>query len=102
MPDQPKKTPPADFPEDAAMSYDPDAEAAAETSAIEDVRRRHERTLLDIPGVTGIGIGRSPIGDDAIVVYLRDASVGRQIPKQLEGYAVQTTVTGEIDAQRRV
>lgn len=80
------------------MPYDPDGDAAAGSSAIEGVWQRHEGKLLGIPGVTGVAVGRSPIGDDALVVYLRDASVKSRVPTQVEGYPVLTTVTGEIDA----
>ncbi len=92
-----KKSPFADLHEEAAMPYDPDAGGPG-SSAAEGVRRRHEAALLALPGVTGVALGRSPIGDDAIVVYLRDASARGRVPAQIEGYPVQTTVTGEIDA----
>ena len=67
-------------------------------SQVEHVRARHERALMAIDGVVGVGIGRTRIGDDAIVLYLRDVSVKQRVPIQIEGYPVETTVTGEIDA----
>lgn len=36
---------------------------------------------MSIEGVTGVGVGRTDIGDDAIVVYVMDASVARRVPK---------------------
>jgi len=85
--------------EEAAMPYEPDqASGYAGQSRVEIVRARNERTLLAIDGVVGAGVGRTPIGDDAIVLYLRDASVKQRVPAQVEGYPVETTVTGEIDA----
>lgn len=72
--------------------------AAGPSTGVAAVRDRHERTLMAIDGVMGVAIGRSPIGDDALVVYLRDASLQSKIPRELEGYPVQTVVTGEIDA----
>ena len=82
------------------MAYLPDADSTDTTPpAIESVRQSHERALLSIPGVTGVGIGRSPTGDDALIVYLRDASV--RVPAQLDGYSVQTMITGTIDAYGR-
>jgi hypothetical protein len=57
-----------------------------------------ERMLMAIDGVMGVAVGRTPIGDDAIVVYLRDPSVTQRIPAHVEGFPVETVVTGEIDA----
>ncbi|MEE9131482.1 MAG: hypothetical protein V3T84_15805 [Phycisphaerales bacterium] len=67
-------------------------------SEIERVRMKHETALLAIDGVVGIGIGSNEIGDDAIVVYLRDEQTQRSIPDELEGFPVQTQITGEFDA----
>jgi len=81
--------------EKASMPYTPEPEPA---SAIEAVRERHERDIAAIDGVVGLGIGRSRAGDDAIVVYLRDASVEARVPSELDGYPVVTVVTGAVDA----
>ena len=69
-------------------------------SEIERVRMKHEATLLAIDGVVGIGIGSNEIGDDAIVVYLRDEQPQRSIPDELEGFPVQPEITGEFDAYK--
>jgi len=80
------------------MPYEPEqASGGAGQSQVESGRARNERTLMAIDGVVGVGIGRTPIGDDAIVLYLRDVSVKQRVPTQVEGYPVETTVTGEID-----
>ena len=85
--------------EDAAMPYtDAGASGPAGRSPIEGVRARHEQDLMAIDGVLGVAIGRTPIGDDAVVVYLRDASVRQRVPPGVDGYPVETVVTGEIDA----
>lgn len=68
------------------------------SSEIEAVRTRHEGSLMAISGVLGVSIGRSPIGDPAIVVFIEDASVEGRIPVHLEGFPVLTTITGRIDA----
>ena len=68
-------------------------------SAVADVLRRRGPELLEIDGVQGYGIGRSPAGDDAIVVYLLDAAAGASVPRELEGFTVLTKVTGIIKAQ---
>jgi hypothetical protein len=89
----------ADYPhEQAAMPYQPAQETAG--SAIEAARRRHERALLAVAGVTGVAVGRTATGDEAILVYIRDPSVKAFIPAQLDGFPVQTQITGEIDALR--
>ncbi len=36
--------------------------------------------------------------EDAIVVYVRDASVIRSIPRTFDGYDVQPEITGDITA----
>jgi hypothetical protein len=53
------------------------------------------------PGVTGVAVGWSPIGDPAIVVYLLDRKHKAALPVMLDGHPVVTKVTGSIDAQRR-
>lgn len=89
-----------EFPyEEAAMPYTPDEPTAPRSSsALERVRRNHERELMAIDGVLGVGVGRSPIGDDAIIVYLRDEGVKQHVPRSIEGRPVVTEITGIIDA----
>ena len=79
------------------MPYMPES-TAGPASGIDAVRQRHERDIAAIDGVVGLGIGRSRTGQDAIVVYLRDAAVGARLPSELEGYPVETVVTGIVDA----
>lgn len=89
---------PGDLSEDAVMPPAGAEDAAPPSTGIAAVRDRHERTLMTIDGVEGVAIGRSPIGEDALVVYLRDEGAASKVPRELEGYPVQTVVTGEIDA----
>jgi hypothetical protein len=82
---QPSLTPPAtDMPADTAVSS---------------VLRKHEVQLLAIEGVVGVGIQRNAIGDDVIVVYVRDQSIRSRVPGNLEGVPVETVVSGEFHAQ---
>ena len=53
---------------------------------------------MSIDGVEGVGIGKNPIGGDAILVYLRDEGAMKRVPGNIEGYPVETLVTGVIDA----
>ncbi|MDC8756882.1 hypothetical protein [Janthinobacterium fluminis] len=87
--------------EDAAMPYEPDDAGFAATAPVDAARRRHERALLAIDGVEGVATGRTALGNDAIILYLRDATVQSRVPSQIEGFPVQTTVTGPINAGRR-
>lgn len=81
--------------EEAAVPY---VVFEAPQSEIERVKQQHEAKLLATDGVVGVGISRNQIGDDVIVVYLRDRSAQKHIPTQLENFAVVTEVTGQIDA----
>ena len=80
-----------------AVPYFPDFDPEP-GSEIERVRQKHEPQLLAIDGVVGVRIGPDEIGDDVIVVMLRDSAVGKAVPKRLDGIPVHTEVTGEIDA----
>ena len=81
------------------MPYHPEPSSAdAPQSGIALVRERHEQKLMSIEGVVGIAAGRTAIGDDAVVLYLRDASARSRVPSEIEGHSVETVVTGEIDA----
>jgi hypothetical protein len=84
--------------EEAAIQFTPPRADAEHAAGIDAVRRRHEKELLAIDGVTGVAIGRTATGQDAIVVYLREASAEACVPVAIEGYSVQTVVTGIIEA----
>lgn len=66
---------------------------------IEQVKQKYESDLLSIDGVVGVGI--SECNDKpCIKVYLENESpnLKQQIPKQLDGFKVDTQVTGTIEA----
>lgn len=85
--------------EDAVVCYNP--EEPAPSSPIALAKQKHEAALMQIDGVEGVAIGKDALGNDAIIVYLREASVKPRVPRQLDGFPVETEVTGLIDAQRR-
>lgn len=80
--------------EEAALPY-PGGVKSSSVSAIKD---KHEADLMAMDGVEGIGIGQDPLGNEAIVVYVRDQEAAKRIPTRLEGVVVQVLVTGKIDA----
>jgi len=90
-----------EFPfEDAAMPYSPsEATNPSSVSGLEQAKQAHERELMAIDGVEGVGTGRNRIGDHAILVYLRDESVRDLIPRNIDGHPVELLITGPIDAQ---
>jgi len=65
---------------------------------IHDVKARHEKDLLSLPGVVSVGIGRGPDGREEIVVGLiqAHAETMHHIPGDLEGHRVRTRVTGRL------
>jgi hypothetical protein len=70
----------------------------ASESNVHRVLRQHGPMLLAIEGVEGIAAGRTATGEDAVTVFLHDASVAASVPSELDGVPVQTIVTGTIDA----
>ncbi|MFZ4875815.1 hypothetical protein ACL9RI_12065 [Janthinobacterium sp. Mn2066] len=91
--------------EDAAMPYLPDSDGMAAPSVVhgrlEAAKRRNERALMAIEGVEGVSLGHNLRGNETIVLYVRDASVRQRVPAQVEGYAVETSITGQIDILQR-
>ena len=86
--------------EDAAMPYYPEEHSAtASPSKLDSVKQSHENELMAIDGVEGVGIGKNRIGDDAILVYLRDHEAGKFVPRDIEGHPVEIIITGQIDAR---
>lgn len=85
--------------EDAAMPYHPDEGITTNVStSLEHVKQDHEQELMAIDGVEGVGVGRNEIGDDAIIVYLRDEGAKKRIPRSIGGVPVKTIITGVVDA----
>ncbi len=66
---------------------------------IEQVKERYESELMAIDGVVGVGIGECE-GKPCIKVYLENDSpdLKKRIPLQLDGFKVETEVTGPIEA----
>jgi hypothetical protein len=69
--------------------------------SIDKILRKHEPRIMQIPGVTGVGIGEDSKGAAAIKVYVErmTAELRKQLPKTLDGYPVVTEATAEFKAQ---
>ena len=80
------------------------------TDQLAEIKRRHRRSLLLLPNVTGVGIGpkianRQPTGGLAIKVYVGqkvpDSMLceSDRIPSSLEGVPTDVEVLGPLRAQ---
>ena len=84
----------------AEMPYQADKDDPhGDEEAVDAVRARQESSLMSVPGVVGVAIGRSRTGKPSLVVYVRDSSVRRRIPAALDGLEVECRVTGDIDTR---
>ncbi|MBI3988373.1 MAG: hypothetical protein HY347_02020 [candidate division NC10 bacterium] len=66
------------------------------------VQRRHEDALMAIPGVVGVGIGRSAAtGRLVLRVYLEQMTpeIEQAIPQAIEGLSVEKVVTGPFEVR---
>jgi hypothetical protein len=80
--------------EDAAMPYHP----GEELSQADKAKKKREASLMAIEGVEGVGTGQDAIGNEGIVVYVRDAEAAKRVPRMVDGLNVQIQVTGPIHA----
>ena len=73
--------------------------ASAPLRDINAVLADHDQELLAIPGVVGVYVGM--LKDEKtpclkVMLARKDSSLGRRIPRVMEGHPVLTEVTGEI------
>lgn len=64
---------------------------------LKDIQARHEDSIMDIPGVVGIGIGLTVDGKDmAFIVYVEKLmpSARAQVPDHIEGVPVRMIESG--------
>jgi hypothetical protein len=61
-----------------------------------DAKNRHSMELLRTPGVCGVGVQKTDAGEFYIAVHLEsdDPKLAEQLPRLLDGVAVQTVVSG--------
>lgn len=65
---------------------------------IDEAKRRHEDELLDLPNVTGVGIGERG-GKPVIKVFVTEQVLASRVPTSLEGYEVDVEEIGVIQAE---
>jgi hypothetical protein len=58
----------------------------------------HRGGLESLDGVAGVAIGRTSLGEEAIMVYVIRPEAAGPLPSQIEGIPVEVVVTGPIDA----
>ena len=87
-----------DLNENAAMSNNPGDDEQAATDGIQVALAEAERQLTHRKGVKGMGMTKTPSGQDAIVVYVEDQQALSQLPADVDGFPVVGEVTGEIRA----
>ena len=85
--------------ENAVVPYPegPESDPVPKTRA-ERVRQKHEKSLLAIEGVQGVGLQMGRVGEDVIVIYIRDQGVKKALPNSLDGIPVETSIVGEFKA----
>lgn len=84
-------------PEEAAVPYQPPPDDETRSPTLS-VKERHERRLLAIPGVEGVGLTERADGP-AILLYLHDEAARAGVPAEIEGVPVVCEVTGPIEAR---
>ena len=53
---------------------------------------------MAIDGVEGVGTGQDAVGNEAVVVYVRDQEAARRVPRKVDGLNVLVQITGQIEA----
>lgn len=68
--------------------------------SIQEVKKKHEASLLALPGVVSVGIGSDKDGNPAIIVGLDGPRPETEalVPRLLEDYPVLVQIVGKINA----
>jgi hypothetical protein len=68
---------------------------------IQEAKARHAPSILALPGVVSVGIGRDAEGREVIVIGLDGArpETRAQLPAEPEGYRVEVRLIGPVKAQ---
>jgi hypothetical protein len=65
-------------------------------SDINEVKKRHSAELMNLPGVSGVGVAKGKDGNLVIAIYVDqdDADVIGRLPKEIEGHTVDVVHSG--------
>ena len=76
-------------------------ESMRDLSHAREVKKEHDKQLMEIRGVVGTGISRGAKGQPVIEVYVErlNESLRQKVPKELDGVAVRIVETGEFTAR---
>jgi hypothetical protein len=63
---------------------------------VDEVKARHSMRLLNLPGVTGVGVEQDEQGEFVLAVHVEtdDPEVKKNLPDELEGCTVKVMHTG--------
>jgi hypothetical protein len=84
--------------ENAAMSYEPTDDNQVLPAGFNGAFAKAQAQLLSLPGVKGLGMAKSPAGQDVIVVYVQNTMAITNLPSNIDGFSVIGEVTGDIVA----
>lgn len=67
---------------------------------IQEVKKKHEASILKIEGVVSVGIGFKEDRTQAIIIGLKQETQDliQQIPTNLDGYPVEIRIVGSVKA----
>jgi len=67
-------------------------------ASIQDVKNRHVKQLMSLPGIVSVGIGLDDNKNPIIIISLEkdDSELITKLPRQLEGYSVHIQVSGKV------
>lgn len=97
--DDDNQHPKVDFSGSGPVVYSP--ATSASQGKLQQTLVNHEAALFAVPGVTSVGIGFGPAGQEALTVGVVDAGVAAALPSEIDGFPVVVMVTGEVDALPR-
>jgi hypothetical protein len=68
----------------------------ASEDELRQIKRRHSARLLQLPGVSGVGIEKDESGDLVLTVHLdsRDPNAGKDVPDMIEGQPIKRVKSG--------
>lgn len=66
---------------------------------VNDVKKKYEKKIMNIPGVVGIGVGMlDDVDAITVMVVEKTALIEKKVPQQLKGFPVIIQETGTIRA----